>query len=318
MNLFWLLILVLASSFVQYNNFVCIMTHLLRKVLPSANIHGTYYFCLMVFFFTIILFRYIHYSGFQVRGKQMSPSNVMDLLCFFYRGSDVMDKLTCAQGSFYGGSGFRNIIEGRRPSELEVWIFILFFHLFICIYFFYSQMIKDPTKNGEAAYVRKQEQKSLSVIKSNFFSILFIPLIFKFYFLGLLSNFCNVTMRSHNRLFTVWDPFMGTGTTGTAAAVFGTKFIGYDIDKNIVPVCFFFYLFFSYFNFFYSHSWHNNGLSGLTSLKLIQMLLKQLLQLCHKQLLHHLDQLHRHHHLLPLHHLLKNPKELRMMIWRMI
>ena len=50
----------------------------------------------------------------------MAPGNVIDLLCFFYRGSDVMTKLTCAQGSFYEGSGFRNWIEGKRPSELEV------------------------------------------------------------------------------------------------------------------------------------------------------------------------------------------------------
>ena len=98
------------------------MKNLRRKVSQSANIHGKI-FILFLFEIKILKFflsRYICYPGFKNHGKQMAPGNVIDLLCFFYRGSDVMTKLTCAQGSFYEGSGFRNWIEGKRPSELEV------------------------------------------------------------------------------------------------------------------------------------------------------------------------------------------------------
>lgn len=37
---------------------------------------------------------------------------------------------------------------------------------------------------------------------------------------------------SDNEMRVVWDPFMGTGTTGVVCAKFGTKFIGSEIDED--------------------------------------------------------------------------------------
>lgn len=36
---------------------------------------------------------------------------------------------------------------------------------------------------------------------------------------------------SDNEQRVVWDPFMGTGTTGVVCGKFGTKFIGSEIDE---------------------------------------------------------------------------------------
>jgi hypothetical protein len=108
------------------------MNHLLPMDFQRGNTHGTFF--KILFFYDIIFhffYRYIEYPGFQPHGKQMAPCNVMDLLFFFYRGDDVMAKLTCAQGAFYEGSNFRNIIEGKKPIDLEVFTFFL-----ICFFFF--------------------------------------------------------------------------------------------------------------------------------------------------------------------------------------
>ena len=43
---------------------------------------------------------------------------------------------------------------------------------------------------------------------------------------------------SDNALRIVWDPFMGTGTTGVICGIFGTKFIGTEMDQDCFDIAF--------------------------------------------------------------------------------
>ena len=83
----------------------------------------------LLFFKYLFPFRYIEYAGFKQHGRQLCPASCVEMVFFFSRGSnkDVIEKLTCQQGSFYHGSNYRNIIMSQKPKEEEVCFFVYCF-----------------------------------------------------------------------------------------------------------------------------------------------------------------------------------------------
>lgn len=52
------------------------------------------------------------------------------------------------------------------------------------------------------------------------------------FFVDILSLFLKSDNFSFNSQFLVWDPFMGTGTTGVVAGNFGCKYFGTEVDPD--------------------------------------------------------------------------------------
>jgi len=68
----------------------------------------------------------------------------------------------------------------------------------------------------------------------------FLSLLFTFtklFILEIMERFLKKDS-SDNALRIVWDPFMGTGTTGVICGIFGTKFIGTEMDVDCFDIAY--------------------------------------------------------------------------------